>query len=72
MTQGTATKSAPVTKRPEEAAPVKKAFEQIVEAEPAFEQIQQRAYEIYLARGDQPGSDLDDWLQAERELRAKF
>jgi Protein of unknown function (DUF2934) len=32
------------------------------------EGIRHRAYEIYLERGDQPGSPLDDWLQAEREL----
>ena len=32
--------------------------------------IRQRAYEIYLNRGSQPGSDLDDWLQAEKEIRA--
>ena len=25
-------------------------------------------YEIFLARGEQPGHDLDDWLQAESEL----
>ena len=31
-------------------------------------EIRQRAYEIYLERGEQPGCDLDDWLQAEREL----
>ncbi|HWP44117.1 MAG TPA: DUF2934 domain-containing protein [Blastocatellia bacterium] len=36
--------------------------------QPAFEQIQKRAYEIYLERGGAPGSDVDDWLQAEREL----
>jgi hypothetical protein len=30
--------------------------------------IRIRAYEIYLERGEQPGRDLDDWLQAEREL----
>jgi hypothetical protein len=30
--------------------------------------IRLRAYEIYLERGQQPGRDLDDWLQAEREL----
>ena len=29
--------------------------------------IRIRAYEIYLERGEQPGRDLDDWLQAERE-----
>ena len=33
------------------------------------EEIRRRAFEIYLERGEQPGSDLDDWLQAERELR---
>jgi len=32
------------------------------------EEIRLRAYEIYLERGEQPGCDLDDWLQAEREL----
>jgi len=31
------------------------------------EQIRRRAYEIYLERGEQPGRELDDWLQAERE-----
>ena len=32
------------------------------------EEIRRRAYEIYLERGEQPGHDLDDWLQAECEL----
>lgn len=32
------------------------------------EEIKRRAYEIYLERGEQPGRELDDWLQAEREL----
>jgi len=31
-------------------------------------EIERRAYEIYLERGEQPGRDLDDWLQAEHEL----
>ena len=35
----------------------------------AEEEIRRRAFEIYLERGEQPGSDLDDWLQAERELQ---
>jgi hypothetical protein len=33
------------------------------------EEIRRRAFEIYLERGEQPGCDLDDWLQAERELQ---
>jgi Protein of unknown function (DUF2934) len=32
------------------------------------EEIRRRAYEIYLERGEQQGGELDDWLQAEREL----
>jgi Protein of unknown function (DUF2934) len=32
------------------------------------EKIAQRAYELYLARGGAHGSELEDWLQAEREL----
>ena len=35
---------------------------------PRHEEIRRRAYEIYLERGEQQGSELDDWLQAEREL----
>ena len=31
--------------------------------------IEKRAYEIYQRRGGQHGADLDDWLEAERELR---
>jgi len=32
------------------------------------EQIEARAHEIYLSRGAEPGHELDDWLQAEREI----
>jgi hypothetical protein len=35
------------------------------------EQIAERAYYIHLERGATGGSDLDDWLQAEQELRQK-
>jgi hypothetical protein len=37
---------------------------------PTFEQIRRRAQEIYEARGGLPGHDLDDWLQAETELKS--
>ena len=36
--------------------------------DPITEAIALRAYELFLARGAQPGRDLDDWLQAELEL----
>jgi hypothetical protein len=32
------------------------------------EQIAVRAYQIYQERGDGPGSDVEDWLEAERQL----
>ena len=34
------------------------------------QEIRNRAYEIYLQRGAQPGYEVEDWLQAERELNA--
>ncbi len=37
---------------------------------PLPEEIRRRAFEIYLERGGEQGRDLEDWLQAERELRA--
>lgn len=30
--------------------------------------IRRRAHEIYLRRGGRGGSELDDWLEAEREI----
>jgi DUF2934 family protein len=41
-----------------------------IAAQPCENDIRCRAYEIYIARGEHPGRDLDDWLQAERELGA--
>ena len=32
--------------------------------------VRQRAYECYLKRGTNPGDEVGDWLQAERELQA--
>ncbi len=34
----------------------------------APEQIRQRVYEIYVSRNGAPDDDVQDWLQAEREL----
>jgi hypothetical protein len=36
-----------------------------------LEKIQQRAYELYEARGREEGHDIDDWLQAEDEVVGK-
>ena len=32
------------------------------------DKIQVRAYELYEARGAQPGHELEDWVQAESEV----
>ena len=32
--------------------------------------IERRAYELFEARGSEPGHELEDWLEAEREVRA--
>ena len=34
--------------------------------------IRERAYQLFEARGGQPGHELDDWLQAEREIKHHF
>lgn len=36
------------------------------------EEISKRAYEIHLQRGGAPGSDMDDWLKAEKEVKAGY
>jgi hypothetical protein len=37
--------------------------------EPDGTDVALRAYEIYESKGRVDGADLDDWLQAERELK---
>ena len=35
-------------------------------------EIRKRAFEIHIERGGIHGCDLDDWMQAERELQEKY
>ena len=39
---------------------------------PVREEIARRAYELYESRGEQNGSDLDDWLTAEKEVQEQL
>ena len=41
-------------------------------AGPSPAEIRQRAFEIHIERRRTHGCDLDDWLQAERELQEKY
>jgi Protein of unknown function (DUF2934) len=36
------------------------------------DEIRRRAYELYLQRGTAPGSEAEDWLTAEREVRQRY
>jgi Protein of unknown function (DUF2934) len=52
------------------AAPTDKSPTALAEAPaPSGSDIARRAYDLYLARGCDSGHDVEDWLQAERELR---
>ena len=46
-----------------------RAKESATETRTLEERIRRRAYELYLQRGNQPGSELEDWLQAEEEVQ---
>jgi 3-oxoacyl-ACP reductase-like protein len=67
---------APVAKAP---APAAKAPAPAAKAAPAAgkpytptqEEIQTRAFEIYVSEGCKEGSDLENWLRAEKDLRAR-
>lgn len=40
----------------------------VAKNQPAPEEIALRAYHIYLERAGMPGSELEDWIAAERQL----
>jgi len=61
MSPATGTKAAQMPERSKE----------IPQNESTNEQIRQRAYCIYISRAGAPGDEVQDWLQAERELRSK-
>ena len=40
-------------------------------AQPTYDEIAEAAYQRYLRRGGNDGYDVDDWIEAERELRER-
>ncbi|HKX00152.1 MAG TPA: DUF2934 domain-containing protein [Bryobacteraceae bacterium] len=48
--------------------PALRAKEPPIEKLSQEERIRRRAYELYVQRGNQSGSEADDWLQAEEEI----
>ena len=61
---------AKVTTKPEEVVTASDRTPRRVAQRPAITdtEIARRAYDLYLARGREDGHDVEDWLQAEREL----
>ena len=41
-----------------------------MDVEPTEDDIRLRAYQRYLERGGEHGTDFDDWVEAERDLRS--
>jgi hypothetical protein len=58
VSQATAFKTASMMKPPK----------RTLQTQPVPEQIRQRAFEIYVSRNGALGDEVQDWLQAEREL----
>jgi hypothetical protein len=52
-------------------APTRPTIAVAVLPEPSFEEIAARAYEIWDKQGRPPGRERDNWIDAERQLRAE-
>lgn len=50
-------------------ATVKKRAANTVDFAPSENEVRERAFQIFMNRGGEPGHEMEDWLQAERELR---
>jgi hypothetical protein len=64
--------SDPSTSRPSRARAAERARGgSIGNTEPSHNEIAEAAYQRYLSRGAAHGQDVNDWMEAERELRAR-
>jgi Protein of unknown function (DUF2934) len=52
--------------------PTEKSQPETVPGAPIREEIELRAYQIYIERGGGDGYEVEDWIQAERELVEKY
>jgi hypothetical protein len=70
----TATKKTTVKKKALGEAEVESPLKQTakVDLRTFMNELNKRAYEIFQQRGGSHGSDLNDWLAAERELKKKY
>jgi hypothetical protein len=60
----------PASETPDAPKPVRKSTKRNgAAASDDAEAVARRAYEIYQTRGGNHGADLDDWLEAERQVK---
>jgi hypothetical protein len=53
--------------------PINRPFTSILDnSQELEEKIRQRAYELYLERGQEHGHDVEDWTRAEQEIRGQY
>lgn len=73
MAKNTAPKSTRTTRKPAPSPEPRQAPTRDAPASDGadHEATARRAYEIYQSRGASHGSDVDDWLRAEREIKAR-
>jgi Protein of unknown function (DUF2934) len=76
--QAVAAETAP-TKSEAKVTPEPRKKLEVVKADPrrvvpinVEEEIRRRAYELYQQRGAKPGSEREDWLAAEREVKQRY
>ena len=60
----------PRRRRADQVGPVLSHDNGVTVSTPERDQVERRAFELYCARGRRHGHDMDDWLSAERELKA--
>lgn len=65
--------SAEANTAPRQAMPTEQplAMSSSMGSEPSAEDIRMRAYHRFLERGASQGTDFEDWLEAERELKVR-
>ena len=59
------------TKRAGDEAKPNGAIPKLEHTQPTDDDVRVRAYHRYLERGAGHGSDLDDWVEAEKELKVR-
>ena len=59
-----------VATRPSAERRVEAGAQPVRASEPSYEAVSRRAFEIWERNGRHPDHDVEDWLQAEQELRS--